>query len=115
MISQIKSCHKRTVGQEHSDVLGQVHPVHNRFVVLQTDTQTQDLDSIGEACSDNSSLQNSQLSKHIHQSISMDTGLKILTLLGTFNIVLVIPRIIERFSVTFWPSKPYTQTYFRQH
>ena len=37
------SCHKKKVGQVHSHAsLGQVRPVHNRFMVPQTDTQTQD-------------------------------------------------------------------------
>ena len=40
--------HKRTVGQEHVHTLGQVLPLRNRFTVLQTDTQTQDTDSIGD-------------------------------------------------------------------
>ena len=54
--------------------MGQVLPMHNIFTLLQTDKQTQDLYSIGESFLDNSSLQNSQLSKHVHRSVRMDIG-----------------------------------------
>ena len=68
-----KPSHKRTVGQEHIHTLGQVLQVHNRFTVLQTDTQTQDTDSTRNDHWD-SSLQNSQVLKQVHQYVDMDVG-----------------------------------------
>ena len=41
-----RSFHKRTVGQGHEDTSGRVLPVHNRFIALYSDSQTQDTDSI---------------------------------------------------------------------
>ena len=60
--SDLNPCHKRSVGQMHSYVsLGQILPTHNRFVVLQDDTQTQYLGSTSESFVESECITNSQL------------------------------------------------------
>ena len=66
-----KSFHKRTVGQGNTNTCGQVFPVYSRFMVLNTDSRTQDKDStMDDHCGDSS--QNSQVSMQIHQLLDMD-------------------------------------------
>ena len=80
--------------RSYTHTLGQVLPVQNRFMVLQTDTQTQDTDSTRDDHWNNS-LQNSQLLKQVRQSVNMDVGIsERQVLLGSFSIVLDIVPIM---------------------